>query len=230
MIAILQGGLSTVTPELGSVATAGADQLDPQSTWIIVTAIATAIYASVSIALLIITHNGQKANFDRWLAANKPVVRMALALMRPDKACPHYSPQDMLRQFLVIENKGKLPCRLVGCWFGDINMKGRLINSNIEGYEASGVLESGILASGELHLYDSEAIKEATCQYANSADFILRMIYEYEPDIRATLTYRVRADGEGPPYLLFLHTDSRECHEERIQASQPGNPFAGKHD
>jgi len=167
----------------------------------------------------------QKANFDRWLAAEKPWVRISFpdSVPKPEFGEPWFMKYDTGAPVLMcIENIGRLPCRLMSCWLDGQRVKWELVQSSVVDHRVAGSLEGSVLAQGEILTFHSPGIAELAKEKAGSDGFGLKLVYEFEPGMAAELEYKVSSNPPARPkdakWLdLELVENSRVYREEKYE-------------
>ena len=144
----------------------------------------------------------QKANFNRWLAAEKPWVRVSFpdSIPRPELGEPWHMKYDEGAPTLVcIENIGRLPCRLTGCWLDGQRVRLRLLQSSVVEHSVMGFLEGSVLAHGEILTFHSPRIGELAKERKDGDGFGLKLTYEFEPNMVASLEYSATSKAPDRP-------------------------------
>ncbi len=202
---------SAVTPETGDVASASVIYNDPGTAWMIITAIATTVYALVSIALLKITHNTQRTSDNRWLALNQPWLRITF----PDERSDPDIDRDFRCDFnggpvlMRVENYGNLPTKLGKCYIEEFNddnlVKGLTVKSSRTRDRIGGFLEGARLASGEKQLFYIKDFWKKFTAFKKSR-FILILEYSYEAGKTEIWKVAVNVEQGIPPNFTYYCT------------------------
>lgn len=121
---------------------------------------------------------GQKENFQRWLAANKPWLRITF----PDQQGLHSKKKNMGPILIRIENYGKLPCKILSFMQDSNKIGGNLMSSSTTTDPISGFLHGARLAPGEAQIYKSHDINNLARSITKTRVNI-QIGFQYGPDI-----------------------------------------------
>jgi len=171
--------------------------------------------ANASEKLSQIAVDEQKANFERWLAANKPWLRVYMPVGGDKAGTDNPKKYDAGVQgtqvLMQVENYGKLPCRLGGCLLDGKEIKGELLRSSKTDGRIMGFFNGARLAPGEWQLFYFEDIPKVRKEHRDEDGDRLRLEIEYfyEPKQRdiwpVSLVMRPLADT---PAMILIPIDS----------------------